>query len=67
MENGKSILKGGIRPRRLWADVQSFRGEYREPDGVPIVRIAKQLGDIDKVIYRELEVGCEIRKVIWIG
>ena len=31
--------------------------KYRDADGVPIVRPAKQLGEMGKVIYRELEKG----------
>ena len=34
-----------------------FRGKYREPGGSPIVRIAKQLSGMARVIHRELELG----------
>ena len=40
-------------------------GKYREPDGVPIVRIIMQLGDIAEVIYRELELGVRNPEGVW--
>ena len=44
-----------------------LKARYREPAGRPIVRITKQLGEMETVIIRELGVGCEIRKVSGIG
>ena len=34
---------------------KGLRGKYREPEGAPIVRIAKQLIETKRVIQRELE------------
>ena len=36
-------------------DVQVSEGGYRESEGAPIVRIAKHLGEMGRVIRRELE------------
>ena len=46
-------------------DVRSPRGKYRAQEGAPIVRSAKQLGDIWKVIYRELELGARNPEGVW--
>ena len=55
-ENGKSILKGELYEHvgYDWA-FQILRGGYREPEGSPIIRIAKQLSGDGGVITRELE------------
>ena len=39
--------------------------KFREPDGVPIVRIMAQLGGIVKVIYRELEPWVRNPEGVW--
>ena len=46
-----------------------FKSMYQEPAGAPIVRIAKQLGDLETIIYRELWVGVRTPEGVldWIG
>ena len=44
-----------------------FNARYQEPAGAPITRIAKQLEELETVIYSELGVGCERRKVSGAG
>ena len=56
-ENGKAILKGDTMQSVMSGCSKFLRTKYREPEGAPVDRIMKQLGDIAEVIYRELEVG----------
>ena len=62
-ENEKATLEG-----RYFGPISyewAFRilgDKYREPEGVPIVRIMGQLSGIEKAIYRELEPWGEIQK-----
>ena len=48
---------GGLRTDKLRMGFRTLMASYQEPDGSPIVRIAKQLGGPGEVIRRELEVG----------
>ena len=55
-ENETAILKGELEEPvgYDWA-FQILREKRREPEGAPIVRIVKQLGEMERVITRELE------------
>ena len=65
-ENEKAVLKGELYdPIGYDSMCKVLDGEYREPDGSPIVRIAKQLGGAGEVITRELEVWARNPEVVW--
>ena len=65
-ENEKAVLKGELYdPIGYDSMCKVLDGEYREPDGFPVVRITKQLGEIGKVIYRELELGVRNPEGVW--
>ena len=67
-ENEEDIKNGdGYEPIDCVWMFKVFKSRYQEPHGVPVVRIAKQLDELETVIYRELGVGCATREVsgIW--
>ena len=65
-ENEKAILRGELYdPIGYDWMFKILRGLYREPDGPPIVRIMKQLGEIGGVITRELEVWVRNPGGVW--
>ena len=42
-----------------------FKAKYQEQEGAPIVRIAGQLGAIEKAIYHEFEPGVRNPECVW--
>ena len=65
-ENERAILNGvNCDPVNYDWVFNVLRGKYREPAGVPIVRIAGKLGGIEKVIYRELEPWVRNPEGVW--
>ena len=53
-ENEEAIKKGDVsEPTDYEWMFKVFRSRYQEPAGSPVMRIAKQLNDIEAVIFRE--------------
>ena len=65
-ENGKSILRGAsYDPIGYEWMFMIFKTQYQEPGGSPVVRLAKQLGEMEKAITRELEVRVRNPEGVW--
>ena len=57
-ENEKAILKGDVYDQIGYGWMfKVLRGNCRETEVAPIVRIARQLSEMGRVIHRELELG----------
>ena len=65
-ENEEAVKKGGVYGPidYVWM-FKVLRTKYREPDGSHIVRIAKQLSEIEGIILRELEVWVRNPEGVW--
>ena len=69
-ENGKSLLEGNdSEPISYEWAFMIFKAEYKEQEGVPIVRIVGLLSAVGKAIYHELEDGMRNQEGVlgWLG
>ena len=65
-DNEKAILRGAsYEPIGYEWMFRILKSEYQEPDGAPIVRPARQLGEMGKAVTRELEAGVRNPEGVW--
>ena len=65
-DNEEAILRGeSYEPIGYERMFMILKSKYQEPDGAPIVRPKRQLGEIGKAIARELEVGVRNPVGVW--